>query len=114
MLGAHAKVRQPEPAPRLPHVARLSPSHAPEFSLPLLFLIPAAKIARAKPPHPPSAGEGVAVHLKKGLYLQDPSRSHARFEQALLLGESREVTRGLLTPQIIKSTLQVVSLFLQI
>ena len=65
MLGAHAKVRQPEPAPRLPHVARLSPSHAPEFSLGLLFLIPSAKIARAKPPHPPLRWGGSCCTLEK-------------------------------------------------
>ena len=62
MLGAHAK------------------SHAPEFSLPP----PASKIARAQPPPPLSSGQGAAVHLQK----QDPSGSHARFEQALLFWES--------------------------
>ena len=41
------------------------------------------------------------------------SGSHAQFEQALILGNV-ERRRGLLMPQIIKSTLQVLSLFLQI
>ena len=66
MLGAHAK------------------SHAPEFSLPPPLLTPASKIARAQPPPPLSSGQGAAVHLQK----QDPSGSHARFEQALLFWES--------------------------
>ena len=63
---------------------RPSPSHSPEFSLPPPLLTPAAKIARAQPPPPLSSGDGAAVHLQK----QDPSGSHARFEQALLLWES--------------------------
>ena len=41
------------------------------------------------------------------------SGSHARFEPALILG-GVAIRRGLLTPQIIKSILQVFSLFLQV
>ena len=61
--------------------ARILP---PPFSLPPPLLTPASKIACEQPPPPLSSEQGAAVHLQK----QDPSGSHARFEQALLLRES--------------------------